>query len=357
MAKKEAIKGKIYKCPNCGSVLHYDPQSKKLKCTHCSSLQELVNVSGAFEIPYTPNSETSYAPWGDAKSLKCRSCGAEFAVNDYETATSCPFCGTTNIMHTDDVPGIKPNAILPFAITEQAAKESFKAWLKKRSMSPNNLKKLAEEKGMKGVYVPIFTFDADTFSTYTIRYGVHRTVTVGTGKERHTVVVTDWYIDSGRYNDEFDDIQIEVSNYLTQKNLSKIKGFDSNNAKLYNPQYVAGFSAERYSTGLDKSWEKAAGIMENLIRQSILGRYSYDELDYLDVKTEYHNKTYKYLLAPVWVLVYNYKSKQYYCIVNGRNGKADGLAPLSPLKVAAVSIASAAVVAGIVYLIYKFVIE
>ena len=113
---KEAIKGKIYKCPNCGSTLSFDPQSGKLKCAHCSSFQELVNVTGAFEIPYTEDSENSFAPWGDAKVVKCRSCGAEFAVNSYETAKSCPFCNTSNIMHTDDVPGIKPNAILPFKV-------------------------------------------------------------------------------------------------------------------------------------------------------------------------------------------------------------------------------------------------
>jgi hypothetical protein len=85
-------------------------------------------------------------------------------------------------MQTDDVPGIKPNAILPFEITQEQARESFLAWLKKRSMSPNNLRKLAFAKDIKGIYVPVFTFDANTSSIYSIRYGVHRTVVVGSGK-------------------------------------------------------------------------------------------------------------------------------------------------------------------------------
>ena len=357
MANKEAVKGKIYKCPNCGSVLCYDPKSSKLKCTHCNSLQELTNVTGAFEIPYTPDSEKAYTPWGDAKTVKCRSCAAEFAVNSYETATACPFCGTTNIMHTDDIPGIKPNAVLPFKISQEEAKQSYKEWLKKRTMSPNSLKKLAEERDLKGVYVPVFTFDTNTFSTYQIRYGVHRTVVVNNGKERVTKTVTDWYTDSGRYSQPFDDIQIEASQFMAGNNLRKIGGFDSENAYLYNPQYIAGFSAERYSTGLDQSWEMAKSIIDSSIKSKILSRYEYDELDYLNVNTKYTEKTYKYLLAPIWLMVYNYKGKNYTCVINGRNGLADGRAPLSPVKVALVSIAGAAVVGAIAYFIIKYLIE
>ena len=357
MAEKEAIKGKIYKCPTCGSILNFDPKSFKLKCIHCNSFQELTNVSKAFEVQYTADSETGYTPWGDAKTLKCRSCGAEFAMNTYETASNCPFCGTSNIMLSDDIPGIKPNAILPFKVSQEEALESYKLWLRKRIMSPNNLKKLAESKNMHGIYVPVFTFDADTYSRYSIRYGVHRTVTVGTGKNRRTVVVTDWYTDTGSYSSAFNDVQIEASEFLTNKNLYKTGYFDTDNAYLYDSQYIAGFKAERYSTGLDESWGMAKEKMDSSIRSDILRRYNYDELDYLNVKTEYKNKTYKYLLAPIWLLVYNYKGKEFRCIINGRNGRADGLAPLSKIKVALVSVASAAVVGGIIYLVYKFLVE
>ena len=354
MAEKASIKGKIYKCPQCGSTLSFDPESGKLKCVHCNSFQELVSVSGAFEIPYNDDSEKSFAPWGDAKTIKCRSCGAEFAINEYETATSCPFCNTSNIMMTDDVPGIKPNAILPFTITQEQAKESFVAWLKKRSMAPKNLRKLAEAKDIKGIYIPVFTFDAHTYSRYQIRYGTHRTVTVGSGKNRRTVVVTDWHVDSGRINNAFNDVQVEASQFMNQKNLYKIGTFDSDDAKIYNSQYISGFTAERYSTGLDQSWGVAKGVMDSTIRNKILSRYHYDELDYLNVYTDYQDKTYKYLLAPIWLYVYNYRGKQYKCIINGRTGQADGTAPLSKIKVAMISLAAVLAIAGIIAIIYKF---
>ena len=354
---KESITAKIYKCPQCGSVLSFDPATAKLKCLHCNSFQELVNVTGAFEIPYTEYSEESYTPWGDAKTIKCKSCGAEFAVNEFETATSCPFCNTTNIMRTDDIPGIKPNAILPFTVTQEQAKDSFVNWLKKRAMSPNNLKKLAEAKDIKGIYIPLFTFDTNTYSRYSIRYGVHRTVTVGSGKNRRTIVVTDWYTDTGTANNSFNDVQVEASQFINQKNLYKTGSFDSDNAKVYNSQYIAGFSAERYSTSLDESWEIARGSIDQTINSGILSRYNYDELDYLNVHTDYHDKTYKYLLAPIWHYVYNYKGKQYSCIINGRTGRADGIAPLSKIKVALVSSVAVLAVGALIYLIYKYVLS
>ncbi len=357
MAEKAAIKGKIYKCPTCGSVLCFDPKSQKLKCTHCNSLQELVNVTGAFEINYTSQSEQGYTPWGDAKTVKCRSCGAEFAVNEYETAKSCPFCGTSNVIMTDDIPGIKPNAILPFKITQDEAMESYQKWLKGRLMSPHNLKKLAQKKTMQGIYVPIFTFDTQTHSTYTIRYGVNRTIVIRQGDRTVTKVVTDWYVDSGRHAKFYNDVQIEASQFLSQKNLNKVGGFDSNNAKMYNPQYIAGFSAERYSTGLDESWDQAKEYIDDWIKSDILNRYNYDILDYVNISTSYSEKTYKYMLAPMWTLTYNYKGKEYGCVVNGRTGEADGRAPLSPLKVATVSILAAGALAGIIYLIYTYLMR
>ena len=357
MAETEAIKGKIYKCPNCGSDLRFDPQTNRLKCTHCGSLQDKVPVKSAFEIPYTPNSEKGFVPWGNAKTLKCRSCGAEFSLKEYETAAACPFCATSNIMLTDDIPGLKPNAILPFSITQEEAKEYFKAWIKKRVMSPNSLKKLAEERDLKGLYVPMFTFDTNTTSTYSIRYGVHRTVTTGSGDSRKTVTVTDWYTDSGMLAKAFDDVQIEASQFLLQKNVNKMGGFDTDKSVFYDSQFIAGFGAERYSVGLDDSWEKAKMVIDSSIKAKILSRYNYDELDYLNVSTQYNEKTYKYLLAPVWFMVYNYKGQNYTCVINGRTGTADGRAPLSKIKVALVSVAGAAVLGAIFYLIYKFAIE
>jgi phage FluMu protein Com len=351
----DALKGKIYKCANCGSFLAFDPTSQKLKCTHCASLYDLVETPMAMEQKYDElSSETGYEPWGDVKTVKCRSCGAAFVLNEFETASSCPFCQATNIVSIDDVPGLKPNGILPFKVSSEEAHKSFAAWIKKKKMAPFDLKKKASKITMKGIYVPIFTFDAETSSSYHIRYGINHTRMVRRNGKMVTQVYTTWHTASGHHNDFFNDVQVEASQYMTDKNLSKIGGFDTDNSVRYHNQYIAGFNAERYSTGLDDCRDIAHGKMDKAIYNSIISKYNYDILDYCNVDTDYSEETYKYVLAPLWTIPYKYKKKVYGCVINGRNGNADGKAPVSALKSTLVGISIAIAIAVIVYLIYRY---
>ena len=49
MAETEAIKGKIYKCPNCGSDLRFDPKTNKF--SSCEALLRLRNPQMGFISP------------------------------------------------------------------------------------------------------------------------------------------------------------------------------------------------------------------------------------------------------------------------------------------------------------------
>ena len=348
------LKGKMYKCESCGSILVFDPDSQKLKCGHCASQFDLKAVKSAMELRYTDFSEQNYEGWGEVKAFKCRSCGAVVLYNEFETAAKCSFCGASNIAMTDDIPGLKPNAVLPFAISEEKLEECYKKWLKTKKMAPNKLKHLAQRMTSKGVYIPIFTFDVSTYSSYAIKYGITRSKTVGSGKNRRVVTYTEWYYDSGSINENFDDIQIEASQKISQKDLRKLGYFDTQKSVEYNSQYLSGFGAERYSKGLDESWECAKQEADDYIRSAILRRYHYDTLGYLNVSTSYSDMTYKYVLVPVWILEYKYNNKKYPCIINGRTGKGVGKAPVSPFKSAGLGLAIATVVGFIIYFLYKY---
>lgn len=328
----EQLKGKVFKCENCGSLLSYDPASKKLKCSHCASMFDIKNIKAARELIYTESSETKYEPWGETKSFKCRVCGAEYVLNEYESASNCPFCNASNVAFIDDLPGIKPNGILPFLVTAEEAHTSYLNWVKKKYMAPFGFKKKAKKQEARGVYIPIFTFDAKTYSTYVIRYGRTYTKTVRVGNKTVTKTYTTWYTDSGYINKDFNDIQVEASTHITQKDLRGMDGFDTNNAYEYKNDFIAGFRAERYSASLDQSFEVAKGIAGSSIRSAILSRYSYDILDYCNVRTTYSDVTYKYVLAPIWAIEYKYKNKQYKCFINGRDKTAYGKAPVSVSK-------------------------
>ncbi len=345
---------KTFKCNSCGNFLRYDPDTNKMKCSYCDSTYELQPTTSAIELQYTSISEKDYEDWIGEKTIKCSSCGAVVSLENYQTATNCPFCNAPNVISIDNIVGIKPNAILPFKISQQKAQTFYQKWIKNRIFAPRNLRKKSLTQEMKGVYIPCFTFDTQSHSKYSIRYGQYYYVTVGSGKNRHQERRVRWYVDSGTQDDNFDDLQIEASQQITQKEMGQMGGFDTQNSVRYHNQFVSGYYSERYSKSLDESWIDAQKLANNKIVQEIKNRYNADVVDYCNVESEFYKTTYKYCLVPMWLIKYNYDNKKYGCVLNGRNGKIIGKAPLSWVKVSLASIFGGGLIALIVYLMMMY---
>ena len=173
-AQDESLNSQIFKCPGCGNFLYYDPESKKMKCDYCNTTVDTQEVGMAQELPYNEGVEQGFVKWGGVKSVKCKSCGAISVLPDYEVVSSCPFCNASNIVDTDEIDGLQPNGILPFKITKAQVPIVYENWLKSKKLAPNKLKKEAKRQPARGVYIPLFTFDATADCDYTIRYGQDR---------------------------------------------------------------------------------------------------------------------------------------------------------------------------------------
>ena len=73
---------------------------------------------------------------------------------------------------------IQPRSLLPFKIEIKEAYSEFIKWVKKLWFAPGDLKKSSLGTEMfKGIYVPYWTFDSDTSTSYTGQRGVHYYVT------------------------------------------------------------------------------------------------------------------------------------------------------------------------------------
>ncbi len=345
------VKSKIYKCQSCGNFLHYDPTTGKLMCDHCHSYEDTVPVGNAMELAYHDGVEQSFEPWGEVKAIKCECCGAITLLDAYSTAGDCAFCGAHNVVNVDQVSGLKPNGVLPFCVTRETAMENYNKFLKKKLFAPFGMKKNLKKIQSKGIYIPMFTFDCYANAHYTIRYGEHYTVTVGSGKNQRTETRTRWYVDTGYVNSNFDDIQVEASKYITQANVRGMGSFDTCNAKAYHSQFITGYQCERYSTGLDESWGVAKGMVEKQLERQVINRYNADVVDYVKLKTTYSNTTYKYVLVPIWMIDYHYNKKDYRCVVNGRSGKVTGKYPKSAFKIMTAVLIGAGLIALLYYLL------
>lgn len=338
----------VSKCPHCGADMVYDPKVGALHCSYCDATRP-VEKRQCFRRDYDKEFKDG-AVLIDDDVYKCPNCGGDITLESFDTAVKCPYCGATNIVKIEDLKGLKPNAILPFALAQEDAANAGKKWIKKKIFAPIGLKKNFSVDKFKGIYIPSYAFTSDTHSSYEGRLGERRTRTVGSGKDRHTETYIYWYNVNGNKDMSFEDMPVEASTQIEQKELNKILPFDTQNLEAYNRDYISGFAAERYDTSLAGGFSVAQGQMSEDIKNSIKSDYNADVVDYLNVNTKFCNNKFHYMLLPLWVCSYKYRKKLYGFIINGRTGKSTGKSPVSPWKVAIAVLLALGLVALVVWL-------
>lgn len=327
------------KCPQCGGVMDFDPATGNLKCPYCD-YEETIPVQKeepkkAKELDFYAAEHTANQNWGtETKTVLCKACGAESIYDALQTSAVCPFCGSNQVMEANEQDTMAPGGVVPFKISDEEASTLFRKWIKRRWFCPKLAKNSAKPKRFKGIYLPYWTFDADTYSSYQGEYGIDHTEEDSEG-ETHTV--TNWHWTSGTYSEFIDDELVLASKNHDMSMLRKLEPFDTENNKTYKPEYIAGFVAERYSLGLKDAWTKAMASIKRKLNQHItdeIRRENFaDHVRSVVVDTTYDNITYKYLLLPVWISNFKYKEKVYQFMVNGQTGKVAGKTPLSAPKI------------------------
>lgn len=339
--KKETDK----KCPQCGGVMDFDPASGNLKCPYCeyeeTIKQEEAAPAKAEELDFTKAEHTANRDWGVAtKTVLCKSCGAESIYDLQQTAAVCPFCGSNQVMDAADEDTIAPGGVVPFSISDKEASELFHKWISKKWFCPKLAKESAKPKAFKGIYLPYWTFDTDTFTSYRGEYGIDKTTR---DKNGNTKTVTSWHSTSGTHREFINDALVFASKNHDMTMLRQLEPFDTENNKTYNPKYIAGFVAERYSLGLKDAWVKAQGMIKNTLKNNITHKitrqHRADRVRNLTMTTQHSNITYKHLLLPIWVSNFKYNDKVYQFMVNGQTGKVAGKTPLSIPKIIITAIA------------------
>jgi hypothetical protein len=207
--------------------------------------------------------------------------------------------------------------------------------------------------GVRGVYVPCWTFDAETESDYTGQRGINRTVTVmqrnAEGREVPvTRIVTDWYFASGRVRVDFDDETVLASHSVPTHLEDVLTGWDI--ARLVPPSdaYLAGFTVEAYQVALEPSFAEAqqrfARVIDSAVRRDIGG----DQQRVSSVNTHYGRVTFKHVLMPVWIASYRFGGKSFAVVVNGQTGVVKGDRPWSAWKITG-AVLAVAILAAIVW--------
>jgi DNA-directed RNA polymerase subunit RPC12/RpoP len=344
-----------YKCPQCGSDLHFAPGSAAQQCRSCGHTVDIATQQSAQEeidfMSFLQGAEKS-APTVQANTASCPSCSAVSAIPANVTATSCPFCGTS-ITINGQSKLISPSALLPFRVDERSARGSFAAWTKRLWFAPSDFKRAAYvNERVQGIYLPYWTYDSFAKTRYsgqrgTYYYETERYTTTENGRsvtKTRQVRKTRWKSASGVVHNNFNDVLVPASKSLPLQLIERLEPWDLPQLMEYDAKYLSGFKSECYSVGLQPGFEYAKVKMQPTIDSTIRDDIGGDEQRIQSKASDYSQITFKHILLPIWISACRYRGKVYRFVVNGRTGEVQGDRPWSYAKIALAVIAATAII-------------
>ncbi|KZY06375.1 MULTISPECIES: TFIIB-type zinc finger domain-containing protein [unclassified Sulfitobacter] len=351
-----------FPCDTCGSDMRFDPAAGLLICDHCGN-REAITGPGPFaqvirELDFARAlaAQLPEAELEETRVTTCPNCAAQVEFAPGEHATECPFCATPVVADTGTQRQIKPRGVLPFALTEDSAREAMTDWLGSLWFAPNGLRQYAREhRRMQGIYVPYWTFDANTRSRYSGQRGtvyyVTQTVVRDGKRMQQQVPKVRWTPVSGRVRRFFDDVLVLASTSLPKRFTDALAPWDLAALEPYAPEYLAGFRAEGYGVSLEEGFTEARSIMDRTIERDVKFDIGGDRQRIQSIDTDVSDVTFKHILLPVWLAAYKYRGRSFRFVVNGRTGTVQGERPYSAFKITIAVILGllAAAIAGYFY--------
>ena len=347
-----------FPCAQCGASLAYAPGVDTLRCAHCGHENPIAATAGPIleqDFRRALRELASAAPVSDNLVIHCDSCGASFSFDADAHAGLCPFCGAPAVAKTEQHRQLRVQALLPFKVTRDQARAAFRAWLGQRWFAPGGLKDYARNDAtLAGLYVPYWTYDAETTTTYQGERGddyqvqeIYRAIENGNEVERTRLVTrTRWTPTAGAVARFFDDVLVLASRSLPRDVTERLEPWDLEHLTPYQEEYLSGFRSEMYQVTLEQGFERAREIMAATIRRDIERDIGGDHQRIHATDTRYGDVSFKHILLPVWMSAFRFRDKIYRFVVNGRTGEVQGERPYSLWKIAFAILLTVALIGG-----------
>jgi hypothetical protein len=334
-----------FACPACGGEAVWNPAKQKLVCPFCGTESPAkVDAAGAIVehdlVTALRGIGDDARGWqAERRQVKCQSCNAISVLNPSRQAQNCEFCGSAQLVPYEETKAaFRPESLLPFRVAESAARDAIRAWYGKLWLAPSALKRRALTDTVRGVYLPYWTFDASVDAEWTAEAGhyYYTTETYVEGGQTRTRQVQHvrWEPAAGRLTHFFDDDLVCASVGVHPNLLRGIEPFPTQELRPYDAGYVAGWVVERYQIDLVAAAQRARDAMDAKVQGLCAQQVPGDTFRNLQVRTRYSSQTFKHILAPVWLLRYNFGARAFQCAMNGYTGALRGEYPKSPWKVA-----------------------
>jgi rubredoxin len=347
---KEATAQKKFSCPSCGGEAQWNPAKKLLVCPFCgttSPAQAELDAAGKEQIVEhdlvaalrgLPDAARGWQ--AEKTSVKCQSCQAISVFDAARVGQRCDFCGSTALVPYEEVKdAFRPESLLPMKISEDQVRDSIRQWYASRWFAPNKLKHAALTDIVKGLYIPYWTFDAQVHADWTAESGYYyyetETYTDANGRQQtRQVQKVRWQPSAGALDHFFDDELVPASRGVQPEMLRQIEPFPSTTELVpYNAGFLSGWVVERYQIDLVTAAKLSRDRMEREVYALCAAKVPGDTHRNLNVETDYSGQTFKHILVPIWLLIYNYGTQHYQVVINGYTGRIAGKYPKSWVKI------------------------
>lgn len=292
------------------------------KCTVCQAIldeEDLFCANCGTEAPqHSPDGRA--ATQQATHNFVCNGCGASMSYDASAQTLRCPFCGSDGLEHRADTKMLRPKYVVPFAVEQQQAEASMRAWLGKGFWRPGDLASAAAIHKITPVYVPYWVFAATTHTFWTAD-----TSQAPAGSR------SGWYPVSGEHHGHYEGVLIGGSSALTPAETAALCPFDlaqglpAEQIDLNNVVYEQFVVQRKYARPQAQStleqWELQA------CRQYVPGNARNQH-----VNVKLTGLTSEPVLVPVYIMAYQYKGQLFRFLVNGQSGQATGQAPFSYRK-------------------------
>ena len=324
----------LVKCPNCNGDMRFSIKNGALKCDHCGRIEQIKGDSNVARREITDSVLREHEPWKENIVLKCKFCNAQIDIDSREIMKACPFCGSPNIIRTEELPGIKPDSLIPYKVTKESALELFRKWIRSKLFAPGECRKKATAENINSLYSPVWSFAADTRNYYSGVLGEDYTETY-TDSEGNTQseTRTRWYSVSGYINADYKDVFIPSGKLIPDDMAKELEPYPMGSKVGYKQEYLAGRAAEHYSRDLGTCFGEFGKYVYSDLCQRIKRMYNADHVQSMSVDTTYLTKFFNYILLPNYVANFAYKKKTYNFYVNGATGEVVGKYPKSIWKI------------------------
>ena len=325
-----------YKCPCCDGAIAFDSGLQKMKCPYCDTEFEMETLKSYDEVlKQEPDDRmewdaTAGGQWQDGEqnqlhSYVCQACGGEIVTDATTAATSCPYCDNPVVM-TQQVSGwLKPDYVIPFKFDKKQAMEALKKHYGGKRLLPKIFSQQNHIDEVKGVYVPVWLFDADADAH--LRYKGTRVRCWSDSNYDYTE--TRFYSVTRGGTIGFQRVPVDGSTKMDDTLMESIEPFDFSEAVDFQTAYLAGYLADKYDVDSEQSVDRA----NQRIKQSAQDAFAatvegYSSLTPVNCSIGLNNGVAKYALYPVWLLNTSWNGEKYHFAMNGQTGKFVGDLPL-----------------------------